>query len=60
MTNRLKEQKILIELEVSAKEFIVEKVSELLEREWHVENLRVRPKSQMIAHTAFLVFLRNI
>lgn len=40
--------------------FLLEKVSEILEREWHVEGLKVRPKSQMIAHTAFLVFLRNI
>jgi tRNA (adenine57-N1/adenine58-N1)-methyltransferase len=44
----------------SEKDFMLEKVVELMEREWHVENLRVRPKSQMIAHTAFLVFLRNI
>ncbi|MBI2671560.1 methyltransferase [Candidatus Woesearchaeota archaeon] len=44
----------------SEKDFILEKVVELMEREWHVENIRVRPKSQMIAHTAFLVFLRNV
>jgi|SRR3989344_4007553 len=44
----------------SEKNFILEKVVELMEREWHVEGRRVRPKSQMIAHTAFLVFLRNI
>ena len=51
----------VIELVNQAKNsFLVEKVSELLEREWYVENLRVRPKSQMIAHTAFLVFLRNL
>ncbi len=39
--------------------FVLEKVVELMEREWYVEGLKVRPKSQMIAHTAFLVFLRN-
>lgn len=36
------------------------KVSEVLEREWSVENLIVRPKSQMLGHTAFLVFARKI
>ncbi len=40
--------------------FFLEKVVELIEREWYVEDKKVRPKSQMIAHTAFLVFLRNI
>ncbi len=35
------------------------KVSETLEREWHAENLRVRPKNQMLGHTAFLVFARK-
>jgi len=44
----------------SKNKFMVEKVVELMEREWYVEDLKVRPKSQMIAHTAFLVFLRNI
>lgn len=36
------------------------KTIELIEREWHVEGRRVRPKSQMIAHTAFLTFFRKI
>lgn len=36
------------------------KTIELLEREWHVEGQKVRPKSQMIAHTAFLSFFRKI
>lgn len=44
----------------SEKKFYLEKVMELMEREWYVEGRKVRPKSQMIAHTAFLVFLRNI
>lgn len=47
-------------VEESKDKFILEKVVELMEREWHIEGLKVRPKSQMIAHTAFLVFLRNI
>ncbi|MBS3167529.1 methyltransferase [Candidatus Woesearchaeota archaeon] len=40
--------------------FYLWKVSETLEREWYVENLKVRPKNQMLGHTAFLVFLRKI
>ena len=40
--------------------FYVWKVSEVLEREWYVEGLKVRPKNQMLSHTAFLVFLRKI
>lgn len=35
------------------------KVSETIEREWHVEGLKVRPKNQMLGHTAFLVFFRR-
>tara|TARA_Y100000310_G_scaffold345242_1_gene463048 strand:+ start:412 stop:1110 length:699 start_codon:yes stop_codon:yes gene_type:complete len=38
----------------------VDKVVELIEREWHVEGKRVRPKSQMIAHTAFLIVCRKV
>lgn len=40
--------------------FLVFKVSELLEREWHVEGKKVRPQSQMMGHTAFLVFARKV
>lgn len=40
--------------------FLNYKTVEILEREWHVEGLKVRPKSQMIGHTGFLVFLRKI
>ncbi len=38
----------------------IEKVVELLEREWYVENEKVRPKSQMIGHTAFLIIVRKL
>jgi tRNA (adenine57-N1/adenine58-N1)-methyltransferase len=38
----------------------IEKVVELLEREWHVDGKKVRPKSQMIAHTAFLIIVRKL
>ncbi len=44
----------------SATQFLHEKTIEVLEREWYVEPHRLRPKSQMIAHTAFLTFLRKI
>jgi len=40
--------------------FFVLKVVELLERQWHVEQMRVRPQSHMIAHTGFLCFLRKV
>jgi len=38
----------------------IEKVVELFEREWHVEGKKVRPKSQMIGHTAFLIIVRKL
>ena len=41
-------------------EAYVDKVVELMEREWHVQGQRVRPKSQMIAHTAFLIVCRKV
>lgn len=41
-------------------DFIVTKIVEILEREWTVYALITRPKSQMIAHTAFLCFLRKV
>ncbi len=40
--------------------FIHLKTIELMEREWHVDGKKVRPKSQMIGHTAFLSFLRKV
>ena len=36
------------------------KITELLERPWHVEEQRVRPMSQMIGHTGFLCFFRKV
>lgn len=47
-------------IEKTEEKFIHVKTVELLEREWHVEGNKVRPKSEMIAHTGFLVFLRKI
>jgi len=38
----------------------IEKVIELIEREWHVEGKKVRPKSQMLGHTAFLIVVRKL
>jgi tRNA (adenine57-N1/adenine58-N1)-methyltransferase len=48
------------ELASSCEGFLHEKTLEILEREWHVEGKKVRPKSQMIGHTGFLVFLRKV
>lgn len=47
-------------VESFADKFYLWKVSEVLEREWIVENLKVRPKHHMLAHTGFLVFARKI
>lgn len=41
-------------------EFLHERTVELMEREWHVEGKKVRPKSKMIGHTGFLVLLRKV
>ncbi len=38
----------------------IEKVIETLEREWYVEGRKVRPKSQMLGHTAFLIIVRKL
>ena len=45
--------------EIKKYKFRIIKVTEVLEREWHVDD-KIRPKSQMIAHTAFLVFARKL
>ncbi|MBS3107652.1 methyltransferase domain-containing protein [Candidatus Woesearchaeota archaeon] len=42
------------------KKFTVQEVTELLERHWAVDGRKVRPKSPMVAHSAFLIFLRKI
>ena len=42
------------------KNFLHIKTSEIIEREWQTYENRVRPKSQMIAHTAFLSIFRKI
>ncbi len=38
----------------------VEKVVEIIEREWHVQGKKVRPKSEMLGHTAFLIIVRKL
>lgn len=40
--------------------FFIEKVAEVIERDWHLEGLKVRPKNRMLGHTGFLVFMRKI
>ena len=37
--------------------FYIEKIIEVLQREWQIKPLR--PKNQMLGHTAFLIFLRK-
>lgn len=46
-------------LEAQKTNFIQESVVECIEREWIVEEKRLRPKNQMLGHTGFLVFLRR-
>ena len=41
-------------------EAYVDKVVELIEREWHVFGRKVRPKSEMLGHTAFLIVARKV
>jgi len=40
-------------------DFLHIKTLELIEREWHVEGKKIRPKSQGLMHSAFLVFCRK-
>ncbi|MBI2110599.1 methyltransferase domain-containing protein [Candidatus Woesearchaeota archaeon] len=40
--------------------FLFIQATELLQRNWIFEGVKARPSSKMIAHTAFLVFLRKI
>jgi tRNA (adenine57-N1/adenine58-N1)-methyltransferase len=40
--------------------FVHIKTIEIIEREWNVEGLRVRPKSQQVGHSGFLSFYRKI
>ena len=40
--------------------FYHERIVELIYREWQSDITKLRPKSQMIGHTGFLVFLRNL
>jgi len=40
--------------------FIYLKTSEIIEREWEVEERRVRPKSKGIGHSGFLSFARKV
>jgi tRNA (adenine57-N1/adenine58-N1)-methyltransferase len=43
----------------NAQDFIHIKTIELIEREWHIEGEKVRPKSQGLMHSAFLTFMRK-
>jgi len=40
--------------------FLIEKIVELNERQWQVEDRTVRPKSKSIIHSGFLVIVRKI
>lgn len=40
--------------------FLQEKIFEVLEREWMIDEVRARPKTQMIGHSGFLSVFRKI
>jgi len=40
--------------------FVHVKTSEIIEREWEIDQRRVRPKSQAIGHSGFISFVRKI
>lgn len=40
--------------------FMMERAAEIIEREWHVEGMKVRPVSSIIGHTGFLTIARKI
>jgi len=42
------------------KNFRLESVKEVIERNWIVEEKRLRPENMIIGHTGFLVFIRKI
>lgn len=42
------------------KAFVHYKTIEIIEREWEVDERKVRPKSRMIGHTGFLTFVRRV
>ena len=42
------------------KNFAYLKTSEIIEREWEVEERKVRPRSQAIGHSGFVSFVRRI
>jgi tRNA (adenine57-N1/adenine58-N1)-methyltransferase len=46
--------------ELDKNRFMHIKTAEIIEREWHVEGLKVRPKSSIIGHTGFLTIARKI
>lgn len=48
------------ELVEKNKGFLHHKTIEVIEREWHIEGKKIRPKNQMLGHTGFIVFLRKI
>jgi tRNA (adenine57-N1/adenine58-N1)-methyltransferase len=41
-------------------ELLVLKISEISEREWEAKERKVRPKSQAIGHSGFMVFVRKV
>jgi len=45
---------------VKEKNFAYIKTSEIIEREWEVDERKVRPKSQPMGHSGFLTFIRKI
>ncbi len=47
------------ELAKNLKDLNLFRITELIRRDWIFEDNRIRPKSKMIGHTAFLIFIRK-
>lgn len=57
MSNINQVQALIID---SAQDYFHIKTLEILEREWSIEPPKVRPKNQMLGHSAFITFLRKL
>ena len=44
----------------SDKNFVHVKTSEVIERNWEIDERKVRPKSQQIGHSGFVSFVRKV
>lgn len=60
VTNITQAQEIFRQNSKLENKFVIEKIIECIEREWIADEIKARPKSQMLGHTGFLVFMRKV